>query len=707
MKKILVCIVCLTCPALEAQACDWTGQFSSSFGQLLFQQSGDALVGDYVAQNGAFAGRINDCALEGVFLNERSGQFGPVQFRLDDTGTPRLIGKWGEHGRAVVGNWTGQLQSQLPPRLTQNSCAWTGKWFSNFGQIQVHQQGRSVSGTVNGQRMDATFSQSCSLIGVVDFTSGARGFKIERTGDQMAGKLFPLTGGQVQDWRGQRVGPADPKPGPAPSRMNPAKDASASVMSRTTYRLPRFGQPAHSTDPRYTSKVGLVPSAITSAMHASGQTFLRIRACDQRVVDNVRVEAAIRGGARPNTTQFLRGTRCFLEFDPEPHGEGTYTIDLTVTATEKATGASVSGQKSLSVDYKVVWIAVVGDSFASGEGAPLRPVNHTEARPERARWLHASERILRVPGQPNTRINPHCNVSPNAWPMKTAEALAEEFPDAVFKVSNFACSGSVIARDGDLVKINTAERDEYGQRWQNARFSQLRHLSGAIQSFGRNPDYIFLSAGINNGDFVKVINTAAAEDLFSHVGKAELTNRALHVSQLRDLYDALHARLRPLVSDPSRIVLVAYPDFTRNSAGQEVGCRAKLAEDATPRSAAGTQCDMTMFPVKIGPWNAGFDKLTEVSGREWKLANSAFAQPLFDQQEFAALRHGWTFVRNTALQFRGRGICAAHTAREMNQPCDAIRAQGQLQGAFHPNAKGHARVADNVAGLLRRRLSAR
>ncbi|MEO0379854.1 MAG: hypothetical protein AAF252_06255 [Pseudomonadota bacterium] len=700
MKKMFALAFGLAALSGAAQACTWSGSYTSVHGTLNFNQSGDALIGDYVRANGAFAGRVDGCQFEGVFLNGKGGQFGPVRFELDRFDPPNLTGKWGSAGRPATLGWNGRSQAQVPPQLERHSCAWAGKWLSNFGEIQLRGVGRRVTGEVRGQRLEASTTANCALIGVVDFASDRQGFKLDATGTQMSGKVFPLSGGPVQDWRGQKIGAADPAPQPVPNAFNPSAGASAWVTSSTTYRLPRFGLSGDASDPQYTSPVGLVNSDITATRHASSQTQIRIRACDDTQLENVQAKAAIVSEDRPGTTHLVNATGCFLEFDLAGHGEGTFLIDVTVSARDKATGAVGAGQKQLSVAYKTIWIAVVGDSFTSGEGAPLRAANHTENSPKRARWLHAADRLIHPTALPSRRINPHCNVSPLAWPMQAAEIMADRFPNAVFKLSNFACSGSVIAGDGDIVKISTEDRDAEGQQWLNARFSQLGHLEAAIRDFGRKPDFIFLSAGINNGDFVDVIKTAAAMDLFSHEGKFNLLNRALHISELRDLYDRLDARLSPHVSDPSRIVLAAYPDFTRNAAGNEEGCQSRLHRDRTAQSQAGTQCDLTLVPNKFGPWNLGFDRMTEISAADWKLANSAFAQPLFDQQEFAALRLGWTFAGDTAQLFAGRGICAAATVREMNQPCDSIRNQGQMQGAFHPNAKGHARVAAYIAGLL-------
>ncbi|GGX70791.1 hypothetical protein GCM10007385_44730 [Tateyamaria omphalii] len=199
--------------ASAACACDWTGSYNTSFGDIQLKQEGSSLIGDYPLGNGVIAGQVSACRFDGVFLNTRSGQTGPLQWQLEERDSQGFTGTWAEAGSVPNGLWSGTRQTGAAQTLTSGSCSWQGVWFTSFGKTEIRQEGRHIFGTVRGNPFEATWASDCSLAGVVLFTSedtGWHGFHIVREADDFEGILYPLEGGNVRDWRGARIGDLPP-----------------------------------------------------------------------------------------------------------------------------------------------------------------------------------------------------------------------------------------------------------------------------------------------------------------------------------------------------------------------------------------------------------------------------------------------------------------------------------------------------------------
>ena len=121
-----------------------------------------------------------------------------------------------------------------------------------------------------------------------------------------------------------------------------------------------------------------------------------------------------------------------------------------------------------------VWIVALGDSWASGEGAPA----HSLSPPARGRaeWLHDR--------------GANCHVSPASWPMVVADRLARAHPFVEVTISQFACSGAEMGTGAQIAKDG---------------YRQIPALARSIEARGRVPDLVLLSVGGNDLGFAGAV----------------------------------------------------------------------------------------------------------------------------------------------------------------------------------------------------------
>jgi lysophospholipase L1-like esterase len=288
-------------------------------------------------------------------------------------------------------------------------------------------------------------------------------------------------------------------------------------------------------------------------------------------------------------------------------------------------------------------IAVIGDSYASGQGAPNRPINWWVGRfsPE---WDDV-----------------RCNRSENA-PAKQAAGMlegGETFCGDAFPVTSFACSGASIER-GVLGRYRGPQPPPDPTDLLPAQIDDLARL-------GRTSRIDALAITVGGNDI-----------LFQHIvaacilgfGQCNLIDPII-VDRLRTLRDRLETMayaIDALPIAPDRIFLLEYPDPTHEAASRF--CDRKPCGDLL---AGITRCEA-----------------------QW--ASECVLPKLNYELCRVAKHHRWNYVGNIAGSFADHGWCARK--RWINTIGDSLKHQGHYRGGVHPTADGHATVARELAAAI-------
>ena len=388
---------------------------------------------------------------------------------------------------------------------------------------------------------------------------------------------------------------------------------------------------------------------------------------------------------------------------------------------------NVVGEAPIITEARVrdLLIAGLGDSFASGEGNPNRPVAFSETR--RFKNFYPLRRQNDAGGNAQW-TDELCHRSLYGQQLRAALQIAIENPQASVTFLDYSCSGASIA-DGILGPQTYVERVASTERSAQlaapmlaggAKDSQLYRLMRELcrdtpevkrgiptcpgNNFRRSIDFVFLSVGGNDIGFSNIVAWASLRDTVSTtiasffgatVSAKEFASRMRDI--LPDAYAQLAAALEssvPVTSasdgvfDPSRVILTAYPDLVTNEAGAI--CEAAPDEgDGEDRYAANQSLDMFSSWLTAQP-----DRLTKV--REQFLS-------LYKRMRDLAGDHGWTFAGHVYADkmFEGHGFCAQNlkriadpaeqlmmpcygTAERDTQTCQSSLAGGAKQGQWRP-----------------------
>ena len=238
------------------QTCDWTGTWSSSYGDLRLIQDGQSVIGDY-ANKGTIEGTLGaDCALEGSFDNVRRETSGTIAFTLDGD---RFNGIWGYDGGAQSNKWGGTRRSSDTPALSnqdmaETACIWTGTWSSSIGDLMLVQSGNQVTGQHRTAGEVSGTADECSLRGSIknpadekdrDFAILKSGRRFDGTWSWQDNSIFVsnVWGGTLRSAAPPRITPpstpapqdADPEPQEAEpvTEPDPIEEGSEKNMIKT------------------------------------------------------------------------------------------------------------------------------------------------------------------------------------------------------------------------------------------------------------------------------------------------------------------------------------------------------------------------------------------------------------------------------------------------------------------------------------------
>jgi hypothetical protein len=410
------------------------------------------------------------------------------------------------------------------------------------------------------------------------------------------------------------------------------------------------------------------------------------------------------------------GTDCYIDlFFP---AQGNYTVELTVTHKD---GSKAYWTKPVRVKDRL--IVVLGDSSASGEGAPdtrIYPYSTTNARAE---W-----------------VDNRCHRSNNAGSAQAAKRIEDSDPYTSVTFLSFACSGATMNTeiyDGSILDPYENETDhEYrgvGVLDEYAGIEPL-HMSGtddvdfsqklpsqidqlwtALTSNGvtttREMDALIVAAGINDARFADLAAICTLYNgpgpipigcQFEPVGETPGTQRTLHdqfmvdVARVAPGWDALGDALdeiRLVSGTPEKMkiakrVALTYPPFFHNQSGNYCP---ELFWDVIPLWIK----LLVPFTLNMG-WN-----LSEIV---W--ADTNWAGALNDAVILGAGRNKFQVIDTIADRFFYHGMCASDNW--INTPTESGEMQGDAdglggplssvfaKGTAHPNTTGYSAYADEI-----------
>jgi hypothetical protein len=312
-------------------------------------------------------------------------------------------------------------------------------------------------------------------------------------------------------------------------------------------------------------------------------------------------------------------------------------------------------------------IVSIGDSVASGEGAPDVPHTYLGQIYPPTGWLGFSD------GNVNISDPGVCHRSNNAGPAQAFfQRIKVALPNATFVSA--ACSGAGIFNG----LTQTQLKDDGTPKVNAPQLQQVANWMAANRP-GRRIDALFVSIGANDAGFGDVVlqcmnplKLVACENDPTFVAQEtqKLANLALQ-------YDGLAWAIQNTLN-PVKVYITDYFDPTQKAAG--VFCNGE--------------------PVG--------DPLSFISGDEAQWASQFVIAKLNANVEAAAQRnaaHGWQAVTGIAPSFIGHAYCSGNK-RFVNTVDDSLLLQGDRDGSVHPNTRGYAVYRDFIANtFLSTRLS--
>ncbi len=337
-----------------------------------------------------------------------------------------------------------------------------------------------------------------------------------------------------------------------------------------------------------------------------------------------------------------------------------------------------------TVQVPDVFVVGLGDSYASGEGNPDRPVRWRDDRAAsfgRIRDLdlsgYPSRKSTSIRYQGRQMIGPSafwlsqpCHRSLYSHQLRVALQLALEDPHRAVTFLGLSCSGAEIST-GLLTPWKGVERFSVRQRRSQigdaavaqcgGRRYRVRDYASSFTDGGRVPsldglalqrcpperarkiDLVLLNIGGNDIGFAKLVAYSILKERTPLRRLSQATDQVFaprdalqRFGELRSRFKllrrALHNHLHIPWSESRRIVLTAYPTIAVRSDGRSI-CGAE------------NQAGLDGFPgYRLDPRRAA--------------RAEAVASRLNDLMREIAHKYGWRFVNAHRAQFAGRGICA-------------------------------------------------
>jgi len=273
----------------------------------------------------------------------------------------------------------------------------------------------------------------------------------------------------------------------------------------------------------------------------------------------------------------------------------------TVATVDVSSGPDTPQRVATQIRVRDIFIAGLGDSIASGEGNPDRPISLSDDgfcfrsylgtaaaqyyRPSRAGYKggRACEAPDTLPNwQRNAALwfNSACHRSLYSYQTRTALALAVQYPHIAVTYLPLACTGATIA-DGLFggQRARECPPSKSSSSCSAGVNGQLDELRDAVTAAKRRQpdrqlDLVLLSIGANDIYFSGlvadvIVDTKTERALFRRTGVVSSVDdsRAALTRDLPQGFNKLRDALRPLVGDLAHVVYVSYANPALASGG--------------------------------------------------------------------------------------------------------------------------------------------
>ena len=273
----------------------------------------------------------------------------------------------------------------------------------------------------------------------------------------------------------------------------------------------------------------------------------------------------------------------------------------TVATVDVSSGAEAPQRISTEIRVRDILIAGLGDSIASGEGNPDRPIALADEgfcfrhylgsasaqyyRPSRAgykggRACEAPDLLQVWQRQSALWLNSACHRSLYSYQTRTALALAVQYPHIAVTYLPLACTGASIP-DGLFGSQRAREcpPSKSQSTCQGTVSGQLAELRDAVAAAKRRQpdrklDLVLLSIGANDIYFSGlvadvIVDTVTERALFRRTGVMASVDdsRAALARDLPQSFAKLREALKPLVGDLSRVIYTSYANPALSDGG--------------------------------------------------------------------------------------------------------------------------------------------
>jgi hypothetical protein len=273
----------------------------------------------------------------------------------------------------------------------------------------------------------------------------------------------------------------------------------------------------------------------------------------------------------------------------------------TVATVDISSGAEQPQRISTEIRVRDILIAGLGDSLASGEGNPDRPIALSDEgfcfryylgsataqyyRPSRAgykggRACEAPDFLQVWQRQSALWLNSPCHRSLYSYQTRTALALAVQYPHIAVTYLPLACTGATIP-DGlfGAQRARECPASKSASPCQGTVNGQLAELRDAVTAAKRRQpdrklDLVLLSIGANDIYFSGlvtdvIVDTVTERALFRRSGVMASVDdsRAALARDLPQSFAKLREALKPLVGDLSHVVYTSYANPTLSGGG--------------------------------------------------------------------------------------------------------------------------------------------
>jgi hypothetical protein len=274
----------------------------------------------------------------------------------------------------------------------------------------------------------------------------------------------------------------------------------------------------------------------------------------------------------------------------------------TVATVDVSSGPEAPQRVATEIQVRDIFIAGLGDSIASGEGNPDRPIALADEgfcfryylgsaaaqyyRPSRGgykggRACEAPDSLQNWQHYAALWFNPACHRSLYSYQTRTALALAVRYPHIAVTYLPLACTGATIA-DGlfggqRARECPPSKSNATCQVGVNGQLTELRDAVTAAQRRqpDRQLDLVLLSIGANDIYFSGlvadvIVDTMTERALFKRTGVIATVDdsRSALARDLPQGFNKLRDALKPLLGgDLSRVVYVAYANPALSNGG--------------------------------------------------------------------------------------------------------------------------------------------